>query len=70
MDDADSDVDFASGDVVRIAQEGEYHFALDEATGVSSQGPTKPEALENLAVALRSYEESVTEDDDGDAWLG
>lgn len=38
--------------------------ARDENTGVSSQGETKSEALENLAEALSLYDEPVPEDED------
>lgn len=38
--------------------------ARDETTGVSSQGETKAEALENLAEALTLYDEPVPDDED------
>lgn len=48
-------------------EDGELYVATDETTGVSSQGHSKPEALENLAGALEVYLESA-DADDGD-WL-
>ncbi|MFP8954830.1 type II toxin-antitoxin system HicB family antitoxin [Natrialbaceae archaeon A-arb3/5] len=44
------------------------HIADDEVTGVSSQGQTPEEALENLAEAVDAYTEG-SEDETGDDWL-
>ncbi|WP_435362147.1 type II toxin-antitoxin system HicB family antitoxin [Haloarchaeobius sp. DFWS5] len=44
---------------------GDSHVvATDEATGVTSQGKTKPEALANLAEALELYGRPVADEDD------
>ncbi|WP_255192615.1 type II toxin-antitoxin system HicB family antitoxin [Natronobeatus ordinarius] len=55
------------GTVTITLEEGVLYVATDEETGVSSQGHSKAEALENLAGALEVYEESTTETEDG--WL-
>ena len=55
------------GTVTITLEEGVLYVATDEETGVSSQGHSKAEALENLAGALEVYEESTTEDED--SWL-
>lgn len=43
---------------VTLSRSDEYFVATDELTGVTSQGETRVEALENLADALKLYEES------------
>jgi predicted RNase H-like HicB family nuclease len=47
---------------VTVSRDGDWFVALDEETGVASQGKTRPEALANLAEALRIHEEPVSED--------
>jgi predicted RNase H-like HicB family nuclease len=49
---------------ITIRESDGYFVARDEETGVSSQGGTKVEALQNLAEALALYEEPVLEDED------
>lgn len=49
---------------VTITKEGRWFVAKDEASGVASQGETKPEALENLAEALELHNRPVPEEDD------
>ncbi|ELY88420.1 type II toxin-antitoxin system HicB family antitoxin [Natrialba taiwanensis] len=71
---SDADVDpseydaLEDADVTLRVNDHGLHIADDEATGVSSQGQTPEEALENLAAAVASYEEA-TADDPGDDWL-
>ena len=72
--DDDTDVDpteyeaLEDADVTMRQNDHGLHIADDEITGVSSQGQTAEEALENLAEAVRSYREA-TEDETGDDWL-
>jgi predicted RNase H-like HicB family nuclease len=47
---------------VTVSRDGEWFVALDEETGVASQGKTRPEALANLAEALEIHEGSLAED--------
>lgn len=54
----------ASSDGVALTESDGYFVATDEKTGVSSQGATKAEALENLAEALRLHDRSVLDADD------
>ena len=60
----------SDGDVTMTQSDG-YFVATDDETGVTSQGETKAEALENLADALRLYRRPVSEmeepDDPSDA---
>ena len=71
---SDADVDpanyeaLADADVTMRQNEHGLHIADDEVTGVSSQGQTPEEALENLAAAVESYTEA-TADETGDDWL-
>ncbi|WP_121743922.1 type II toxin-antitoxin system HicB family antitoxin [Natronorubrum halophilum] len=71
---SDADVDptdyeaLEDADVVMRQNDHGLHIADDEVTGVSSQGQTPEEALENLAAAVESYAEA-TDDDPGDDWL-
>jgi len=51
-------------DRVAVSREGDLFVALDEETGVASQGETKPEALANLAEALELHQRPVPEDDE------
>jgi len=51
---------------VTITLDGEWYVARDEATGVASQGKTRPEALANLAEALELHERPVPADEDVD----
>ncbi|SEQ85070.1 type II toxin-antitoxin system HicB family antitoxin [Natrinema salaciae] len=69
-DDADpADYDaLADADVTMRVNDHGLHIADDEETGVSSQGQTPEEALENLAAAVESYREA-TSNDPGDDWL-
>lgn len=46
---------------VTLAREDEWVVARDESTGVTSQGRTRPEAIQNLAEALALYEEPIPE---------
>lgn len=48
-------------DTITVRQSDGWYVARDENTGVSSQGKTKPEALENLADAIELYERPVHE---------
>ncbi|MFC3957469.1 type II toxin-antitoxin system HicB family antitoxin [Halovivax cerinus] len=52
---------------VRITVEDGLWIAADDETGISSQGPTKFDALRNLAATLETVEEGDA--DDGDDWL-
>jgi predicted RNase H-like HicB family nuclease len=54
----------ADGDDVTISESDGWIVARDEDTGVSSQGETKAEALENLADALRLYHRPVPKGED------
>lgn len=54
------------GDSITLTESDGYIVATDERTGVTSQGKTKAEALEQLADALRLYERSVPEGKDID----
>ena len=71
---SDADVDPADYEALEDAEvtvrqnEHGLHIADDEVTGVSSQGQTPDEALQNLAEAVRSYREA-TDDETGDDWL-
>lgn len=71
---SDADVDpaeydaLADADVTMRENDHGLHIADDEVTGVSSQGQTPEEALENLAAAVDSYTEA-TDDEPGDDWL-
>lgn len=47
---------------VPVTYDGEWYVATDEATGVASQGRTRPEALANLSEALQLYEEPIPDD--------
>lgn len=71
-DDADADPAayeaLEDADVTIRENEHGLHIADDEVTGVSSQGQTPADALENLAAAVESYREA-TDDDPGDDWL-
>jgi len=49
-------------DTVGIDREGEWFVATAKGTDVASQGRTVPEALANLAEALRLHDEGVPED--------
>lgn len=48
---------------VTITRDGKWYVARDDASGVASQGETRPEALANLADALALH----AEPDDTDA---
>lgn len=54
----------ADTDDVTLSESDGYIVATDDATGVTSQGDTKADALENLADALRLYHRPVPEDED------
>lgn len=56
--------DPSEGDRVTVTESDGYVVATDEETGVTSQGDTKAEALENLGDALRLYERPVPDDED------
>ncbi|WP_247730892.1 type II toxin-antitoxin system HicB family antitoxin [Halovivax limisalsi] len=70
-DDAPDDSSSTPGTAVEagisITVEDGLWIADDEETGLSSQGPTKADALRNLAATLETVEEGET--DDGDDWL-
>jgi predicted RNase H-like HicB family nuclease len=60
-----SDADSSSySETISLSQSDGWIVAKDESTGVTSQGRTKSEALENLAEALELYEEEVPESDE------
>ncbi|AGB14998.1 hypothetical protein Halru_0354 [Halovivax ruber XH-70] len=52
---------------VRITVEDGLWIAADDETGISSQGPTKFDALRNLAATLETVEEGDEADDED--WL-
>jgi hypothetical protein len=53
------------GDVTLTLEDGRY-VARDEETDVASQGKTRPEALANLAEALKLHERPVPDGVDVD----
>jgi predicted RNase H-like HicB family nuclease len=53
-------------DDVTLTLEDGWYVARDEETGVASQGETRPEALANLAEALKLHERSVPDEVDVD----
>lgn len=56
----------SDGDTVTVTR-GDHHWvARDDATGVASQGETKPAALANLAEALELHERDLPDDVDED----
>ncbi|ELY78868.1 MULTISPECIES: type II toxin-antitoxin system HicB family antitoxin [Natrinema] len=71
---SDADVDpseyegLEDADVTMRVNDHGLHIADDEATGVSSQGQTPAEALENLAEAVETYREATSDESDDD-WL-
>ncbi|WP_049898961.1 hypothetical protein [Natrinema sp. J7-1] len=71
---SDADVDpseyegLEDADVTMRVNDHGLHIADDEATGVSSQGQTPAEALENLAEAGETYREATSDESDDD-WL-
>lgn len=48
-------------DKITVTKEGRWYVGKDEASGVASQGETKPETLEMLADALRLHNRDVPE---------
>lgn len=50
-------------DPVTLRKSDGWIVARDEETGVSSQGATKADALENLADAIELYERAVPDND-------
>ena len=52
------------GDNITVSAGDRYVVATDEATGVTSQGETKADALSNLADALELYHRPVADEDD------
>ena len=54
----------SEGDNITVSVGDSYVVATDEATGVTSQGETKAEALSNLADALELYHRPIPEEDD------
>lgn len=50
------------GENIRLVESDGYVVATDTETGVTSQGETKAEALENLAEAIRLHERPVPDD--------
>lgn len=53
-----------SDEDVTITVSDDWVVARDEETGVTTQGKTRAEALENLGEALRLYHRPVPEDDE------
>lgn len=47
---------------IKLTHEDEYWVALDEETGVASQGETRDKALENLDEALELTQEAQESD--------
>jgi predicted RNase H-like HicB family nuclease len=56
---------------VTITRDGEWYVARDDTSGIASQGKTRPEALANLADALRLHAEpdDVEADEPDVPWL-
>lgn len=54
---------------VTITRDDDWFVAHDEDTGVASQGKTRPEALANLAEALRVHSGGGEEIEDAEAFL-
>ena len=52
------------GDNITVRESDGFVVAKDDVTGVSSQGETKSEALENLAEALRLYHRPEPQDEE------
>lgn len=50
------------GENITLVESDGYVVATDTETGVTSQGETKAEALENLAEAIRLHERPVPDD--------
>jgi len=50
------------GENITLVESDGYIVATDTETGVTSQGETKAEALENLAEAIRLHERPVPDD--------
>lgn len=48
--------------VVRAEEEGGFGVSCPALPGCHSQGETREEALENIAIAIREYLESVAEE--------
>lgn len=46
-------------ETVTVTQSAGWHVAMDDATGIASQGESKVEALEHLADALTLHKRSV-----------
>ena len=65
--DAEPATESAAESTVRITVEDGLWIAEDDETGLSSQGPTKIDALRNLAATLETVEEGDA--DDGEDWL-
>lgn len=50
------------GENITLVESDGYIVATDNETGVTSQGETKAEALENLAEAIRLHERPLPDD--------
>lgn len=50
------------GENITLVESDGYIVATDTETGVTSQGETKAEALENLAEAIRLHDRPVPDD--------
>jgi predicted RNase H-like HicB family nuclease len=50
------------GEIRLVENEDGWWTAIDEATGVASQGETREEALENLDEAVELTEEALNDD--------
>ncbi|WP_254766402.1 type II toxin-antitoxin system HicB family antitoxin [Salinilacihabitans rarus] len=59
--------ELAEDDAVTVTVEDGLYVATDDDTGISSQGGSEDEALENLASVLATYEEGTA--GSGDDWL-
>lgn len=51
---------------VSLTRDGDWYVAKDEATGVTSQGRTRSDALANLSEALALYDEPLPDDVEGE----
>lgn len=66
-DDGEPSDERAVATTITVTVEEGLWIADDEETGLSSQGPTKADALRNLAATLETVEEGETADEDD--WL-
>jgi predicted RNase H-like HicB family nuclease len=59
-----TDGDATALEGVSLAESGRWVVATHDATGVTTHGETRPDALENLEVAVRLYAEPTAEADE------